>query len=83
LVKLTTREREIRKSIEDALDPQDVNNDLAPNTTAGNPSAKEPTAHAPLKASNTKAVNGHPKTKGAVSTGENLKKGKKRKAPAS
>jgi COMPASS component SPP1 len=76
LVKLTTREREIRKRIEDMLDPQEKNN---PNTTSTNPTAKETTAHAPLK---TKAVNGHLKSKAATSTADNLKKGKKRKAPA-
>jgi len=76
LTKLTTREREIRKRIEDMLDPQDKKNS---NTTSTNPTAKETTAHAPLK---TKAVNGHPKSKGATSTADNLKKGKKRKAPA-
>jgi len=79
LVKLTTREREILKSIEDVVNPQE----LAPNTTATNPSVKETTAQAPLKTSNTKAVNGHPKAKGTASTGDKMKKGKKRKAPAS
>jgi COMPASS component SPP1 len=76
LMKLTTRERELRKRIEDMLDPQDKNNS---NTTSTHPTAKETTVHAPLK---TKAVNGHPKSKGATSTADNLKKGKKRKAPA-
>ena len=75
-MKLTTREREIRKRIEDMLDPQDKNNST---TTPTNPTAKETTAHAPLK---TKAVNGHPKAKGATLTADNQKKGKKRKAPA-
>lgn len=76
LVKLTTREREIRRRIEDMLDPQDKNKS---NTIPTNPTVKETTAHPPLK---TKAVNGHPKSKGATSTADSLKKGKKRKAPA-
>ncbi|KAF8168059.1 hypothetical protein B0H34DRAFT_684045 [Crassisporium funariophilum] len=69
LAKLTTREREIRKRIEDMLDPQSR---TASETT---------TSVAPLKSSNAKLVNGHPKTK--ATTAESLKKGKKRKAPTS
>jgi len=60
------------------LDPQNINN-----STNKAALVKEATSHAPLKASNTKAVNGHPKSKGAATTGDPLKKGKKRKAPAS
>lgn len=65
LSKLTTREREIRKRIEDTIDPQSSR------------SANEASAKAPLKSSNVKpSVNGHskPKVNGEV------KKGKKRKA---
>jgi COMPASS component SPP1 len=66
LSKLTTREREVRKRIEDILDPQSSR------------SANEASAKAPLKSLNTKpSANGHtkPKVNGEV------KKGKKRKAP--
>ncbi|KAF8912703.1 hypothetical protein CPB84DRAFT_1841149 [Gymnopilus junonius] len=75
LAKLTTREREIRKRIEDMLDPQ--------NTKSKTALVKDTNSNAPLKASNTKVVNGHPKSKGTAANGEALKKGKKRKAPAS
>ena len=65
LLKLTTREREIRKRIEDISDPH------------GNRS-NENSTQSPLKATNAKVSNGHVKTK---STGDTSKKGKKRKAP--
>jgi COMPASS component SPP1 len=66
LSKLTTKEREIRKRIEDYLDPQSRHvNDSPPKS--------------PLKSSNAKPIiNGHTKTK---MNGE-AKKGKKRKAAA-
>ncbi|KAF9456367.1 hypothetical protein BDZ94DRAFT_1177874, partial [Collybia nuda] len=66
LLNLTTREREIRKRIEDIIDPHAHNcNDIVPKS--------------PLKASNTKLTNGHAKGK---MHGDFTKKGKKRKAPS-
>lgn len=66
LTKLTTKEREIRKRIEDIVDPHSGNcNDLP--------------SKAPLKPSNAKLTNGHTKGK---TNGDNAKKGKKRKAPS-
>lgn len=76
LAKLTTRERELRKRIEDILDPQTTSN-----PANGANGAADTAVHAPLKNS-TKAVNGHSKTK-AASSAVDGKKGKKRKAPAS
>ncbi|THH19857.1 hypothetical protein EW146_g1387 [Bondarzewia mesenterica] len=71
LQKLTTREREIRKRIEDIVDPQ-----AHLSTTTSNP----PPHPAPLKNSNTPpAHHGHPKTK---VNGDTTKKGKKRKSEA-
>ncbi|KAJ3576668.1 hypothetical protein NP233_g296 [Leucocoprinus birnbaumii] len=67
LANLTTRERQLRKRIEDLVDPSG----RKPNNSA---------SQAPLKSSNTKLSNGHAKSRGATET---LKKGKKRKAPAS
>jgi COMPASS component SPP1 len=65
LSKLTTREREIRKRIEDTIDPQ---------SSRG---TNESSAKTPLKSSNVKpSANGHSKPK---LNGE-MKKGKKRKA---
>lgn len=67
LTSLTTRERQLRKRIEDLTDPSSRKSiNSAP--------------QAPLKLSNTKLPNGHTKSRG---TTETLKKGKKRKAPAS
>lgn len=77
LAKLTTRERELRKRIEDILDPQTTNN-----PANGANGASDAVSHAPLKNS-TKALNGHSKTKAAASAVDGQKKGKKRKAPAS
>lgn len=65
LLKLTTRERELRKLIEDIVDPQG-------RTT------NDSSSQLPLKSSNSKLANGHPKSKLA---GDSMKKGKKRKAP--
>ncbi|KAG5342431.1 hypothetical protein C0989_002266 [Termitomyces sp. Mn162] len=66
LMNLTTREREIRKQIEDLLEPhgRDCND------TAGK---------LPLTATNAKLPNGHTKGK---TNGDTTKKGKKRKAPS-
>ncbi|KAF9015207.1 hypothetical protein BDQ17DRAFT_25781 [Cyathus striatus] len=66
LMKLTTREREIRKHIEDIVDPHGRN-------------TNEASPQSPLKPANTKLSNGHSKVK----LGDGVKKGKKRKAPAS
>ncbi|KAG5653072.1 hypothetical protein H0H81_002452 [Sphagnurus paluster] len=66
LSNLTTREREIRKRIEDILDPHGRN-------------CNDRSAKSPLKASNTKLSNGHTKGK---PNGDTTKKGKKRKAPS-
>lgn len=68
LTKLTTRERQLRKRIEDLADP------------SGRKVNDSTSSQAPLKSSNTKLSNGHAKSKGST---EALKKGKKRKAPAS
>lgn len=68
LAKVTTRERQLRKRIEDLTDPSG----RKPNDT---------TSQIPVKSSNTKLFNGHTKSKGVVT--ETFKKGKKRKAPAS
>ncbi|KNZ71395.1 Nucleosome-remodeling factor subunit BPTF [Termitomyces sp. J132] len=67
LMNLTTREREIRKQIEDLLEPhgRDCND------TAGK---------LPLTATNAKLPNGH--TKGKTNGDTTTKKGKKRKAPS-
>lgn len=67
LLKLTTREREIRKRIEDIVDPHGHN-------------CNEPSSKAPLKSHNVKLSNGHAKGK---MNGDALKKGKKRKVPTS
>jgi len=67
LAKLTTRERQLRKRIEDLTDPSGQK----PNDS---------TSQVPVKSSNAKLSNGHTKSKGATET---FKKGKKRKAPAS
>ncbi|KAG6842621.1 hypothetical protein C0991_000147 [Blastosporella zonata] len=67
LLNLTTREREIRKRIEDILDPHGYN-------------CNDPSGKSPLKASNTKLSNGHTKEKTNGDT--TTKKGKKRKAPS-
>ncbi|KAF9569613.1 hypothetical protein CPC08DRAFT_652413 [Agrocybe pediades] len=85
LEKLTTREREIRKNIEDMLDPQGIDKKNAANTTTttSNKKTKDTTSGGPLKAANTKVVNGHVKSKAASAAGDASKKGKKRKAPAS
>jgi len=74
LAKLTVRERELRKRIEDMLEPQDTTT-----TTTSATKPKDTANHAPLKSSNAKQVNGHPKSKASTTTTE--KKGKKRKAP--
>ncbi|KAJ3511298.1 hypothetical protein NLJ89_g4178 [Agrocybe chaxingu] len=74
LAKLTTREREIRKRIEDMLDPQSKSTSTSTTTT------KEATSNAPLKSANTKVINGHTKSKSTTVAAE--KKGKKRKAPS-
>lgn len=66
LLNLTTREREIRKRIEDIIDPHGHN-------------CNDPITKSPLKSSNTKLMNGH--TKGKMN-GDTTKKGKKRKAPS-
>ncbi|KXN89985.1 Set1 complex component spp1 [Leucoagaricus sp. SymC.cos] len=66
LAKMTNRERQLRKRIDDLTDP--------------NGRKSNSTSQAPLKSSNTKLPNGHAKSRG---TTETLKKGKKRKAPAS
>ncbi|KAG6911934.1 hypothetical protein DXG01_000181 [Tephrocybe rancida] len=68
LSNLTTREREIRKRIEDILDPHGRN-------------CNDSSDKSPLKASNAKLSNGHTKgkTNGDTTT---TKKGKKRKAPS-
>ncbi|KAF5377475.1 hypothetical protein D9615_005365 [Tricholomella constricta] len=66
LSNLTTREREIRKRMEDILDPHGRN-------------CNDPSGKSPLKASNAKLSNGH--TKGKMN-GDTTKKGKKRKAPS-
>ncbi|KAF9531961.1 hypothetical protein CPB83DRAFT_848107 [Crepidotus variabilis] len=81
LAKLTTREREIRKRIEDLLDPQGDNAAADTNGTNGAATTGKDNGGvgAPLKSSNAKLVNGHSKSK--ATTGE--KKGKKRKAPTS
>lgn len=65
LLKLTTREREIRKRIEDISDPHGDR-------------SNENSTQSPLKSTNAKVSNGHVRTK---STGDTSKKGKKRKAP--
>lgn len=83
LAKLTTREREIRKRIEDMLDPQNTNNPATANHTTIQITSAKDTSHVPLKSSNTKSVNGHAKSKAAASSSDAHKKGKKRKAPAS
>ncbi|KAF8078581.1 hypothetical protein FPV67DRAFT_1465728 [Lyophyllum atratum] len=66
LSNLTTREREIRKRIEDILDPHGRN-------------CNDSSGKSPLKASNAKLSNGHTKGK---TNGDTTKKGKKRKAPS-
>ncbi|KAG5648027.1 hypothetical protein DXG03_007062 [Asterophora parasitica] len=66
LSNLTTREREIRKRIEDILDPHGRN-------------CNDPSSKSPLKASNAKLPNGHTQGK---PNGDTTKKGKKRKAPS-
>jgi len=81
-VKLTTREREIRKNIEDMLDPRNTDSSTNINATSDAKKTKDATSNTPLKASNTKTVNGHLKSKSAMTAGDALKKGKKRKAPA-
>ncbi|KAG6878408.1 hypothetical protein C0993_007590 [Termitomyces sp. T159_Od127] len=67
LYNLTTREREIRKRIEDLLEPhgRDCN---------------DASGKSPLTVSNTKLPNGH--TKGKINGDTTTKKGKKRKAPS-
>ncbi|KAG6813258.1 hypothetical protein H0H92_012672 [Tricholoma furcatifolium] len=67
LLNLTTREREIRKRIEDILDPHGSKCD-------------DPSSKSPLKTSNAKLSNGH--TKGKTTADTTTKKGKKRKAPS-
>jgi COMPASS component SPP1 len=80
LSKLTTREREIRKRIEDMLDPQKA--DTATTTPAATSSKEDASSRPTLKATNKAAVNGHSKAKAAAtSTDATSKKGKKRKAP--
>ncbi|KAF5311748.1 hypothetical protein D9619_003221 [Psilocybe cf. subviscida] len=80
LSKLTTREREIRKRIEDMLDPQKAA--TSPTTPAATSSKEETTSRPTLKATNKAAVNGHSKAKGAATSADAAsKKGKKRKAP--
>ncbi|GLB36191.1 putative PHD-finger [Lyophyllum shimeji] len=66
LSNLTTREREIRKRIEDILDPHGRKCNDSPGKS-------------PLKASNAKLSNGHTRGK---PNGDTTKKGKKRKAPS-
>lgn len=68
LTKLTLRERDLRKRIEDIHDPHASN-------TKSNTSSSSP----PLKSTASKLVNGRSKSK--ITTSE--KKGKKRKAPSS
>ncbi|KAF8898695.1 hypothetical protein BD779DRAFT_1464807 [Infundibulicybe gibba] len=70
LAKLTTREREIRKRIEDLADPQ---------SRACNENTTTPSKTPLSAASNVKHANGHAK---ARTNGDVIKKGKKRKAPA-
>lgn len=70
LAKLTTREREIRKHMEEMLDPHGVN-DMKRNKNNG--------PNDPLKSSTAKVVNGH-HAKSKTLSGE--RKGKKRKAPS-
>ncbi|KAG6845810.1 hypothetical protein H0H87_003864 [Tephrocybe sp. NHM501043] len=67
LSNLTTREREIRKRIEDILDPHGHN-------------CNDASGKSPPKASNAKLSNGH--TKGKINGDMTTKKGKKRKAPS-
>lgn len=81
LLNLTTREREIRKRIEDTLDPNNITNNTTNNCGQD--------AKAPLKSNNTKLTNGHTNTKtklngNGTGAGEatTTKKGKKRKAPS-
>ncbi len=69
LLKLTTREREIRTHIEDMLDSHGANAKKSKDVDDSKP---------PLKSSTAKLVNGHSKSK--ASTVE--KKTKKRKAPS-
>lgn len=66
LSNLTTRERELRKRIEDLLEPhgRDCN---------------DASGKSPLAVSNAKLPNGH--TKGKMNGDTTTKKGKKRKAP--
>jgi COMPASS component SPP1 len=67
LMKLTTKEREIRKRIEDMVDP------------LGTSCNQQPIGKIPLKSLNGKLANGHA-TKGKMNG--DSKKGKKRKVPS-
>ena len=80
LTKLNAREQELRKRIEDLLDPH-TNDDDDTNIKPPNPPSDTPSI--PLKSSNVKLVNGHSKASKSSSAGDAQKKGKKRKAPVS
>lgn len=68
MTKLAIRERQVRKRITDLVDPSSRK-------------AGERTSQASLKNSKIKMSNGHARSKGAAA--DSMKKGKKRKAPAS